>query len=355
MREFYIHSEYDYTINEVKRMYKIIVDAFGGDNSPIANIEGSVDAINKIKDLYIILMGDENIIKEELNKHKYDKSRLEVIHAPSVISCDENPTFATFHKKDSSLMMSLDKLKNDPEVSGLVSLSSTGALLVGGVIKIGKIKGVLRPACCPLLPTMNHEIVAVCDSGANVDCSKEELLQFAVMGSTYLKTAYNIESPRVALLNIGVEEIKGDNLRKETYPLLKESNLINFVGNMESRDLLSGKYDLVVADGFAGNVLIKATEGTSIELLKLLKKTFMSSFKNKLGAALLKSDIYKIKDFMDPNNYAGALLLGLNKIVIKGHGSSNARSVYESIKQAYYLAKNNFIEKLSNDISEIVS
>lgn len=333
-------------------MIKVLVDCFGGDKSPDANIEGSVIALKENPDLELVLVGNRNIINDRLSRLDYDKNRISVIHATEVIECNEQPTLATFRKKDSSLMVAIEELKKDSSYAGMVSLSSTGALLVASVIKLGKIDGVIRPACMPLLPTMNRDFVGVCDSGANVDCSKEELLQFAIMGSTYLETCYEKKSPRVALLNIGVEEIKGDNLHKEAYPLLKECNAINFVGNMESRDLLTGNYDLVVSDGFSGNVLIKSTEGTSIELLKLLKKTFTKNAKNKMSALFLKKDIYGIKEFMDPNNYGGAILLGVNKTIIKGHGSANGKCVSVCIKQVMNLFKNNFIEKVSKSLTE---
>ncbi len=335
-------------------MVKIIVDAFGGDESPDANIDGALMALNELNDIDITFFGDEKILKEKLSDREFDKERVHIVHAPEVITCDEQPSMATFRKKNSSLMMGLDALKNDESFGGMVSLSSTGSLLMGSVMKVKKIEGVIRPACIPLIPTMNGGVVGVCDSGANVDCSKEELLQFAIMGSTFLKCCYSIESPRVALLNIGVEEIKGDNLRKETYPLLKDCKSINFVGNMESRDLLTGNYDLVVSDGFSGNVLIKATEGTSIEFLKMLKKMCTKSFKNKLGAALLKKDIMEVKENMNPNNCGGALLIGLKKIVVKGHGSASARSVKECIKQVYELSKNDFINKVTSELSKSI-
>lgn len=220
-------------------------------------------------------------------------------------------------------------------------------------MKIGRIKGVKRPAFCPLLPTMNHGIVGVCDSGANVDCTPLYLQQFAIMGSLYMEKAYGIKSPKTALLNVGTEEEKGDLLRKETYQLLKETPSVNFVGNMESRDLLSGSYDLVVCDGFSGNVLIKSTEGACLELLKLLKSTFMASFKNKLGALLLKKDIMNIKSFMDYNNYGGAVLLGCSKTIVKGHGSSKAAAVYNCVKQAYNMEKNNLCEAISEEITKL--
>ena len=254
-------------------MIKILVDTLGGDKSPTVNIEGAIKAINEIDDIEIIFVGDEAKINDELSKLEYDKKRVSIVHAPDEITCNDKPTDAIRHKTNSSLYKSFELLKNDESVNALVSIGSTGAILAGAVMKIGRIKGVKRPAFCPLLPTMNHGIVGVCDSGANVDCTPLYLQQFAIMGSLYMEKAYGIKSPKTALLNVGTEEEKGDLLRKETYQLLKETPSVNFVGNMESRDLLSGSYDLVVCDGFSGNVLIKSTEGACLELLKLLKST----------------------------------------------------------------------------------
>ena len=263
-------------------MVKIIVDAFGGDHSPKVNVEGAIKAVNEIKDLEIIFTGDEETLKNELSLYQYDQERVSIVHAPEVISCDEVPTIAIKRKKESSLVKGYDILKNDDSVSALISIGSTGAVLSGGVLKVGRIKGVKRPGFCPILPTVDGGIVAICDSGANADCDPLYLQQFAIMGSLYMKKAYGIENPRVALLNIGVEEEKGDVLRKETYQLLKNTECINFVGNMESRDLITGKYDLVVCDGFSGNVLLKSTEGAAMEMMKLIKKAFTANFKNKM-------------------------------------------------------------------------
>ena len=332
-------------------MIKVVMDCFGGDHSPNANVEGALRALEEMNDLEIILTGDEKALSAKLMGRKYDVKRLSIVHAPEVISCNEAPTLSVFHKKESSLVKALDLLRLDPTVNGLVSLGSTGALLVGSVVKIGKIEGVHRPAFCPIMPTMNRDIVGLCDSGASADCTPDELLQFALMGSLYLEKAYGKAKPRVALLNIGTEEEKGDTLRKATFPLLKEQAGLNYVGNMESRDFLSGKYDLVVADGFSGNILLKSTEGTALEMLKLLKRTFTSSLRAKIGALFLKKDIYDIKDFMDYNNYGGAVMLGLKKTVVKGHGSSKAVSVYHCLKQVYSMEKNHLCESIGNAIN----
>lgn len=336
-------------------MIKIVVDCFGGDRSPHVNIEGAMMALKENEDLSLILTGDEDILKQELAKYSYDTNRLSIVHAPEIISCEDKPTEAIKQKKESSLVKAYELLRHDDEVRGLVSIGSTGAVLVGSVLKVGRIKGVKRPAFCPILPTMNGKIVGICDSGANVDCDPINLEQFALMGSLYMQKAYGIENPRVALLNIGVEETKGDMLRKETYELLKNNPAINFVGNMESRDLLTGAYDLIVCDGFSGNVLLKSTEGTAIELMKLIKKVMTANLKNKVGAVILKKDIMGIKDLMDYNNYGGGVMLGVSKTIVKGHGGSKSKAIYNCIKQAYTMEKSKLCEAISKAISQDIS
>lgn len=331
-------------------MFKIIVDAMGGDNSPLVNVKGVVKAINNIKDLQVVLVGKADELTELLNKEKYDGARLEIVNATEVISCNEKPTEAIKNKKDSSMSKGYELLRTDSEARAFVSLGSTGALLAGAVLRVGRIKGIKRPAFCPILPTVKQSIVGICDSGANVDCDPAWLQQFAVMGSLYMQKAYGVENPRVALLNIGVEEEKGDTLRKETYALLQNTPAINFVGNMEARDLISGEVDLVVCDGFSGNVLLKSTEGACMELMRLLKKSMMSSFKSKIGALLIKKKMYEVKDMMDYNNYGGAVLLGTAKTVVKGHGSSNEEAVYNCIRQAYNMESNRLCEAIAQSL-----
>lgn len=331
-------------------MIKIIVDAMGGDNSPVVNVKGVVKAVNEIKDLQIVLVGKAEELTELLNKEKYDGARLEIVNATEVISCNEKPTEAIKNKKDSSMSKGYELLRADENARAFVSLGSTGALLAGAVLRVGRIKGIKRPAFCPILPTMKQSLVGICDSGANVDCDPTWLQQFAVMGSLYMQKAYGVKNPRVALLNIGIEEEKGNALSKETYALLKNTTSINFVGNMEARDLLSGEVDLVVCDGFNGNVLLKSTEGACLELMKLLKKSMMSSFKSKIGALLIKKKMYEIKDLMDYNNYGGAVLLGTSKTIVKGHGSSKAEAVYQCIKQAYNMESNHLVQSIAESL-----
>ena len=316
-------------------MVKIIVDCFGGDRSPQANIDGALAALQNFDDLYIILTGDEEILKAELAKREYPSDRLEIVHAPEVITCEDKPTDAIRLKRNSSMMKAVMMLRDDDSVAGLVSAGSTGALVTGALVRVGRLAGVIRPAFCPVLPTMDGGIVGICDSGANVEVQPDMLRQFAIMGSIYMETVYGVKNPRVALLNVGVEAEKGDALRQETYKLLQETDCINFVGNMESRDLLSGKYDLVVCDGFSGNVLVKTTEGTALELLKMLKKSIFSRTVYKIGALFMKKMFADMKSFMDYQNYGGSVLIGTSKVVVKGHGSSKAKAIEKCIEQAY--------------------
>lgn len=334
-------------------MIRLVLDCFGGDHSPEANVDGALIALNRFSDLELILTGDESAIQKALNGKKYDASRLSIVHAPEVIGCDEIPTQAIKAKKDSSLMKAVELVKSDESIHGIVTTGSTGALVAAATLRIGRIHGVKRPAFCPLLPTMNGGIVGVCDSGANVDVSVQMLRQFAVMGSLYLECAYGIEKPRVALLNIGTEEEKGDELRKTAYPALAALPNIHFTGNMEARELLSGNYDLVVTDGFSGNVLIKSAEGTSLELLKKLKKDLLSKPLYKLGALLLKRMFLEEKQFMDYRNYGGSVLLGCSKIVVKGHGSSNDIAVSKCIEQAYRMQENDMPARIREEIALI--
>ena len=333
-------------------MIKIAIDTAGGDLSPAANIDGAIAALKELTDAEIYLVGDESAINCRLQDMTYDKERVKIVHAPDVIDCHDKPTEAIRTKTESSMYKCIELLKSEEGVNAMVSTGSTGALLAGAVLKIGRIHGVKRPAFCPLLPTVTGGFVAMCDSGANIECDETQLTQFGVMGNLYLKKAYGIKNPRVALLNVGTEEEKGDELRKAVYKNFKNDASMNFVGNMESRDFISGNYDLVVCDGFSGNVLLKSTEGGCLELLKLLKKAIKKNLKTKMGALLLKKELTGIKNLMDYNNYGGAVLLGCKKTVVKGHGSSKALSVYHCVKQAYNMEKNGLREAISAEIDK---
>lgn len=326
---------------------KLIIDCFGGDKSPAANVEGALLALKEHDDLSLILTGDEEQLKAELSRLGYTGDKIGIVHAPEVITGEDKPTDAIRLKKESSMIKAISMLRTDGEIAGMVTTGATGALIAAATLRIGRIRGIRRPAFCPILPTMTGDIVGVCDSGANVDVTAEMLLQQAIIGSAYLKYAYGKKSPRVALLNIGVESEKGDNLRKEAYPMLKACESINFVGNMESRDLLSGNYDLVVCDGFSGNVLCKATEGTAMELLKKLKEQIFSKKRYKLGALLQKQMFADFKDMMNYQNYGGSVLLGCEKTIVKGHGSSNATAVKVCINQAYRMSGGRMNEEIT--------
>lgn len=334
---------------------KIAIDCHGGDHSPSANIEGALAALGKYSDLSLVLVGNEGQIEDELSRLGASRDRIEIIHTTEVISGEDVPTNAVRHKPDSSMMRALRLLREDDEVGALVSLGSTGALVAGATLRIGRIRGIRRPAFCPILPTVEGGIVGVCDSGANVDILPEQLREFALMGSIYLEGVYGIKKPRVALLNIGTESEKGDELRRTAYTLLSDTPEINFVGNMESRDLLSGKYDLVVCDGFAGNVLVKSTEGTATELLRMLKRQISSKKRYMMGAALMKDMFADIKEFMNYQNYGGSVLLGLVKTVVKGHGASDAKAMSVCVDQAYRMSTGDMKERIAAGLASFAA
>ena len=334
-------------------MIKIVLDCFGGDHSPEANIEGGLRALRRFPDLYLILTGDEALLRSKLAGREYDAARLEIVDAPEVIGCDEVPTDAIRRKRDSSMMKAVFLLRDREDISGMVSTGSTGALVTAALVRLGRLKGVIRPAFCPVLPTMEGGVVGICDSGANVDVDAAMLRQFAIMGSLYMQGVYGVQNPRTALLNVGKEAEKGDEKRREAYAMLSSmQQSLNFVGNMESRDLLSGAYDVVVCDGFSGNVLTKTTEGTAIELLKKLKKEIYSRPLYKLGALLMKRMFSDMKEFMNYQNYGGSVLLGTSKVVVKGHGSSKAVAVEKCIEQAYRMEASAIGPRIEEEISK---
>ncbi len=333
-------------------MIKILVDCFGGDHCPEAPVNGALAALRVNPDLQLLLTGDETLLKKELEGKEYDAARLEIIHAPEVIGCDEKPTDVVRLKRNSSMMKAIILLRDRDDIAAMVSTGSTGALVTGALVRLGRIPGVIRPAFCPILPTMNGGIVGICDSGANVEVTSAHLRQFAIMASLYLENVYGIKKPRTALLNVGKEAEKGDDLRREAYKLLQETESLHFVGNMESRDLLSGNYDVVVADGFSGNVLVKATEGTALELLKKIKKDIYSRTLYKMGALLMSRMFKEEKAFMNYQNYGGSVLLGTSKVVVKGHGSSKAVAVEKCIEQAYKMEVSRLSGKIENEIAK---
>ncbi len=331
---------------------KILVDAFGGDNSPEEVVKGTVEAVNEKKGFTAVLVGKEKIINDLLSLYTFDKDRICVLDAEDVITCEEEPTAAIRKKPNSSLCVAFKELKENQDAAALVSAGSTGAVLVGATLKLGRIKGVNRPCLCPVLPSVvDGRKVFMLDVGANADCKPVNLCQFAVMGSVFAKISGE-ENPKVALLSNGTEDEKGNALNHETFPILKQMDNINFVGNAEARDILSGKYDVLVTDGFSGNVALKSLEGAVGSVFKLLKQEIASSFKAKMGGLLLKDAFGVLKSKMDYNN-GGALFLGVEKIVLKAHGSSKAFTIKSTIFQAVDYAERGLIDKLKKEISAV--
>lgn len=330
---------------------KIVVDAFGGDNAPVEIIEGVILAIKKHKDLEVILCGDEGKIKEVLAGRE---ERIEISHAPDVILNTDHPTDAIRHKKDSSLVRAFDLLKDRDDIIGLVSAGSTGAILTGAVMKIGRIRGISRPALAPILPTKKKNDVIIIDSGANVDCKSVNLLHFALMGSAYYSIRYGVESPRVALLSNGVEEGKGNELTKEAYPLLANAP-INFIGNREGCDFMSGDVDVMVADGFAANALLKGTEGAVAAVMSILKHSIKSHFSSKIGYLFMKPTFKDIKNRVDvQKKHGGSPLLGCKKLVVKNHGSCKRLNILSSIEQTMLLHEKKLNQKIEEALASLV-
>ena len=326
---------------------KIIVDALGGDYAPKEAVLGALDALELKKSLHVVLVGDQGLIRNELAGKTYDVARLEIVHAPEVISNDEVPTTAVKTKKESSVVKGLELLASDPDALGFVSAGSTGAVLVAAYMKLGRIKGVSRPALAPALPTLKGKPVILCDCGANVDCKPINLLHFAVMASAFSCAVTGTVKPIVGLLSNGAEDKKGNELNREAFELLKNSPYIEFKGNCEARDMLSGDFDVVVADGFNGNIALKSAEGTAGAIFSILMDGIKrGGLKAKLGALLLKPVLKDIKTRMDYNSQGGACFLGVNKVVVKAHGASKRKSICASILQARKLAKSGVVEKI---------
>lgn len=308
---------------------KVIVDAMGGDNAPNEIIKGSIEAL-KETDIELILVGNEEIIIRELEKYDYDNNKVEVLNASDLITNDDDPAVAIRRKKDSSMVVALKALAQG-KGDAFISAGNTGAILAGGLFIVKRIPGVERAALTSVYPTLKGNALLV-DAGANVDTKAEYLLQFGVMGSIYMEHIRDIKNPKVGLVNIGAEESKGNSLTKEAYNLLKETD-INFIGNIEGRDIPAGLAHVIVADGFVGNVVLKLTEGMASSIFSLLKDAFMTNTRTKLSALLIKPQIEELKGMMDYREYGSAPLLGVKKPVFKAHGSSDAYAFKNGIKQ----------------------
>jgi glycerol-3-phosphate acyltransferase PlsX len=331
-------------------MIRIAVDAMGGDNAPGAVVEGCIQALRERADISVILAGQSQAIEPLLAGAGDVRARIEILEAPDVITMHEAPVMAVRRKPNSSMVKALDAVKSG-DAQACVSAGSTGALLAGGMFRVGRIRGIERPALASIIPSTNKPYILL-DCGANADCRPEYLVQFAMMGSIYMEKVKGYSNPRVALVNIGSESEKGNELSKATYPLLEQSGL-NFTGNIEPRDIPAGAADVVVADGFTGNVVLKLTEGLASMLLGMIKTELMSSTVTKVGAALSKPAFRKVKKRMDYTEEGGAPLLGVKGAVIKAHGSSNATAIKNALFQAARMIDGDIVNIIETQVGKI--
>ncbi|MGL4867742.1 MAG: phosphate acyltransferase PlsX [Cetobacterium sp.] len=324
---------------------RIALDAMGGDFAPLEPVKGAVEALAEIKDITVILVGQKEKIENELKKYTYDKNRIEIVDAREIIEMHDDPMVAVRSKKDSSMNRALELVKSGT-ADASVSSGNTGALISASQLKLRRVKGVLRPAITTIFPSKNRDIVLM-DVGANADCRAEFINQFATMGALYYEEMFNIKNPKVGLLNIGTEDGKGNEITRESFNLLKENKNINFIGSIESTEMMNGKVDVVVTDGFSGNMVLKTAEGTAKFIFSILKEEISNSFLGKIGAFLLMPILKKLKSRLDSSEYGGALFLGINGISIKAHGNSRAKGIKNALKVANKFAEDKFIERLT--------
>lgn len=327
---------------------KIALDAMGGDNAPEEMVKGAVDAVGREKSIKVFLVGQEDVIKKELEKYTYSSQQIEIVHASEVIETAEPPVNAIRKKKNSSIVVGMKMVKNG-EADAFVSAGSSGAVLVGGQTIVGRIKGVERPPLAPLIPT-EKGVSLLIDCGANVDARPSHLVQFAKMGSIYMEHVMGVRNPKVAIVNIGAEEEKGNALVKETFPLLKEADGINFTGSIEAREIPHGQADVIVCEAFAGNIILKLFEGVGAVLISKVKEGMMTSLRSKIGALLVKPALKETLKGFDTSEYGGAPLLGLKGLVVKTHGSSTAKEVSNSIIQCLTFKEQRINEKIQECI-----
>jgi glycerol-3-phosphate acyltransferase PlsX len=324
---------------------KIIVDGMGGDHAPKEIVKGSVEAALEYG-IDITLTGDAQLLEQELRSLDAPMSRFEIIHTTQVISMEDSPVKAIKGKPDSSMVKAMEMVRKDPN-SVLISAGSTGALLAGGLLKVGRIKGIDRPALTALIPFRKKSTLLL-DMGANTECKPDNLVQFAIMGTVYMESVIGIKNPTVGLLNIGTEESKGSELYKSAYKLMKDTKGINFTGNIEAREVPEGAVDILVCDGFTGNIVLKYTEGFALSLFGMLKESMMKSTRSKLGALLLKPSLMGIKKGLDSTEIGGAPLLGINGGIIKAHGSSNGTAIKNAIRQGKLYAENDVLRQIKS-------
>lgn len=328
---------------------KVALDAMGGDNAPAEVVKGAVEAANMEKEILVYLVGKEEQIQAELTKYTYNREQIVVVDAQEVIETGEPPVMAVRRKKDSSLVKALNLVK-EKKADAFVSAGSSGAILVGGQVIVGRIEGVERPPMAPLIPTMKGVSLLV-DSGANVDSRPSFLVQWAKMGSIYMEHVVGISKPRVAIVNVGLEEEKGNQLVKETYPLLKSCSDINFIGSIEARNIPNGEADVIVCDAFVGNVILKLYEGTASALIGKIKGSMMGSLKTKIGALLIKKSLKAELKSLDATEYGGAPLIGLNGLVVKTHGNATAKEIRNSVIQCVKFKRQNINEKIKASLN----
>lgn len=325
-------------------MVKIAVDMMGGDDAPGIVLDAVKKAVEDFKDLEIILLGDES-------QYNLSHERIEFRHCTEKIEMEDEPVRAIKRKKDSSMVKMAEAVKSG-EADGCVSAGNTGALMSAGLFIVGRIKGVARPALVVTLPTTDGKGFVFLDVGANADAKAEHLLQYAQLGNIYAQKIRGIQNPSVSLLNIGTEAAKGNSLTKKAYDLFEKNQSFNFTGNIEAKTLMDGNVDVVVTDGYTGNMVLKNLEGTAKSIGKMLKETIMSSFKNKLAGAVLKKDLETFAKKMDYSEYGGSVLLGLDGTVVKAHGSSNAKAFYSAIKQAKIAGEENIVQIMKDTVGE---
>lgn len=334
----------------MQEQVRVVVDAMGGDNAPAEIVKGAVEAVNSRPDIKVIFTGRKEDIERELQKYTWSRDQVEIVHTSEVIETAEPPVNAIRKKKDSSIVVGMGLVKKG-EADAFVSSGSTGAILVGGQVLVGRIKGVERPPLAPLIPTKTGVSLLV-DCGANVDARPSHLLQFARMGSIYMESVVGVKNPRVGIVNIGAEEEKGNALVKETFPLLKECKDINFIGSVEAREIPQGVCDVIVCEAFVGNVILKLYEGTGSVFMSMIKKGLMSSLRSKIGALLIKPALKQTLKSFDASEYGGAPLLGLNGLVVKSHGSSTAKEIKNSVIQCVSFKQERINEKIRERITE---
>ena len=328
----------------------IALDAMGGDYAPVETVHGAVDAVAEHPEIKVLLVGKQNEIEKELQKYSYNKENIEVVNATEIIEMGEVPTKAIREKKDSSLVVAM-KLVHDGQADAVVSAGSTGAILVGGQLVVGRIKGIKRPALAPFLPSKKGFSLLI-DCGANVDARPEHLVQFAQMGTVYFENVMGKKNPTVGIVNIGTEEEKGNQLVKETYPLLKECEGINFIGSVEAREIASGGADILVCEAFVGNVILKFFEGVALTFLGCIKEGLMSSLRTKLGALMVKPALKGLVKTFDVSSQGGAPLLGLKGLVVKAHGNSKAKEIKTALCQCIAFKENSINEKITDMIQK---